>query len=325
DLPRPVGLLGRVLGRRGWLGPGLRGGGAGHRQGRRRGVRRPHQAPGDRAAAPDHRAGDVLRGPGRPTARPGGRHGRRRHAQRRVRLRPELRLRPRHRRADAPHPSPGAAAPRGLPGLGPRLRAHAGRGQHRRPGPLGQPALGRAVGGGQRLLRARLHDGAEAAHHPEHRLGRPGRLLPSPHRLDRRHRRARVDPRGALPRRLLLDPAPHLGARAALPRGLRQRLGPDAAGRGARPRGRPPDRPLQLGHGRHLAGPLAGRGHRPGLSRRGRRAGRGVPPRGAPDVGPGQDLGEPVGDRPDAALPQLQPLPVTALRRRRARPPAHPL
>ena len=86
---------------------------------------------------------------------------------------------------------------------------------------VGQLALGGAVGAGQRVLRARLHDGAQAPDHPEHRLGRAGRLLPGADRLDRGDRRAGLDAGDAVPGRLLLDAAAHLGAGAALPRGLR--------------------------------------------------------------------------------------------------------
>ena len=121
----------------------------------------------------------------------------------------------------------------------------------------------------------RLHDAAQAAYHPEHRVGRPGRLLPGADRLDRRHRRAGLGAGRAVPRRLLLDAAAHLGAGAALPRGLRRRRRADAAGGRAGRRGRPPDRRLQLGDGRDLAAAVAGRRHRPGLPGRGRRAGRG--------------------------------------------------
>ena len=47
-------------------------------------------------------------------------------------------------------------------------------------------------------------------------------LLPGADRLDRRHQRARLAAGGAVPRRLLLDAAAHLGAGDALPRGLRR-------------------------------------------------------------------------------------------------------
>ena len=83
------------------------------------------------------------------------------------------------------------------------------------------------------VLRRRLHDAAEAAHQPEHRLGRRRRLLPGADRLDRGHRLAGLGAGGAVPRRLLLDAAALLGAGAALPRGLRRRRRADAAVGGA--------------------------------------------------------------------------------------------
>ena len=93
---------------------------AGSRDRRRRGrgVRRAHQATGHRAAPPHHRAGDVLRRPGHSRARTRRRHGHRRHALRGVRVRAELRLRPRHRRADAPYPPTGASTPHRLAARG---------------------------------------------------------------------------------------------------------------------------------------------------------------------------------------------------------------
>ena len=154
----------------------------------------------------------------------------RRRALGRLRVGVQLRLRPRHRRADASYASPGAAAAHRLaasrPWSSPRCW------------PCSRPWCSAlwvnwlsagAVGAGQRVLRLRLHDAAQAPHHPEHRLGRPRRLLPGADRLDGRHRRAGVDPGRAVPRRLLLDAAAHLGAGPALPRGLPQRRRPDAA------------------------------------------------------------------------------------------------
>ena len=85
--------------------------GYGERPGRRGCLRGPDQAPRDRAAAADHRAGDVLRPARGAAVLAGGRHRRRRDPVGRQRERAELRLRPRHRRADAPHPAPRAAAP----------------------------------------------------------------------------------------------------------------------------------------------------------------------------------------------------------------------
>ena len=82
----------------------------------------------------------------------------------------------------------------------------------------------------ERVLPVRLHDAAQAPYDPEHRLGRSRRLLPGADRLDRRDRLAGLGAGRAVPGRLLLDPAAHLGAGAALPRGLRRRRRPDAAG-----------------------------------------------------------------------------------------------
>ena len=132
---------------------------------------------------------------------------------------------------------------------------------------LGQLALGDAGGAGQRVLRARLHDGAQAPDHAEHRLGRPGRLLPGAHRLDGGDRRARVGAGDPVHGRLLLDAAAHLGAGAALPRGLRGRRRADAAGGRPGRRGGQADRPLLLRHGGHLAAAVAGRRHRVVLPR----------------------------------------------------------
>ena len=108
-------------------------------------------------------------------------------------------------------------------------------------------AVGGARAGRQRVLRLRLHDAAQAPDHPEHRLGRAGRLLPGADRLDRGHRRAVLDAGRAVRGGVLLDAAAHLGAGAALPRGLRQRRRPDAARGGPGPRGRPPGRASTAG------------------------------------------------------------------------------
>ena len=199
----------------------------------------------------------------RPAARPGRRDRRRRHLLRRLGVGLQLRLRPRHRRADAAHPAPRAAAPHRLAAR-PRWSSASCSACCRRwcccvwVNPL-SAVLSRDR---QRVLRLRLHDAAQAAHHPEHRLGRPGRLLPGADRLDRRHRRAVLGAGRAVRGGLLLDAAAHLGAGAALPRGLRQRRRADAARRRAGRRGRPADRALQLGDGRDLAAAVAGRRHR---------------------------------------------------------------
>ena len=89
--------------------------------------------------------------------------------------------------------------------------------------------------------------------------------------------------------------------------------------------GRPPDRALQLGHGRDLAGAVAGRRHRLALPRRGRRARRCLPGRGPPDVATDPGHRGPRRDPADAALPLQQPLPLAAVRGRRARRAPDPL
>ena len=58
-----------------------------------------------------------------------------------------------------------------------------------------------------------LHDAAQAAHHPEHRLGRRGRLLPGADRLDRGDRRAGLGAGGAVPVVFFWTP-PHFWALA---------------------------------------------------------------------------------------------------------------
>ena len=200
---------------------------------RRRRVCRPHQAARHRAAAAHHRARDVLRRPRHPAAGPRRRDRRRRRPVGRLGVDVQLRLRPRHRRADAPHATSRPAPAHRVGAVGAGVRDRAGGPVDRGARAVGQLALGRPVAGGQRVLRDRLHDGPQAAHHPEHRLGRAGRLLPGADRLDGRDRRARVDAGRALPRRLLLDAPAHVGAGPALPRGLRGR------GRADAPRGRP--------------------------------------------------------------------------------------
>ena len=101
-----------------------------------------------------------------------------------------------------------------------------------------------------------------------------------------------------------------------------QRRRADAAGGRAGARRRPPDRALQLGDGRDVAAAVAGGRHRAVLPRRRGRAGCGVPGRGAPDVAPHPRHRGPARDPADAAVPLLEPLPLPALRRRRARPAA---
>ena len=152
---------------------------------------------------------------------------------------------------------------------------------------LGQLALGGARAGRQRVLRRRLHDAAQAAHHPEHRLGRRRRLLPGADRLDRGHRLAGLGAGGAVPGRLLLDAAALLGAGAALPRGLRRRRRADAARRSRRPPWSAARSSLYswvMVATSLLLWPVAD--DRLVLPGRRRRARRGVPRRGAPAVAP---------------------------------------
>ncbi len=59
---------------------------------------------------------------------------------------------------------------------------------------------------------------------------------------------------------------------------------------------------------------LAGRRHQPVLPGGRRRARRGLPRRGPPDVGARQGLRRAQRDQPDAVVPRIQPLPVAALR-----------
>ena len=143
-------------------------------------------------------------------------------------------------------------------------------------------------------------------------------LLPDADRVDRRHRRAGLAAGRALPGRLLLDAAAHLGAGDALPRGLRPGRRADASrGQGRRGRG-PADRRLLLGDGRDVAGAVAGGRHGRALpGRRGRARGR-VPGRGAPDVAARPAQQRAPGGAPDAAVPLVQHVSLAAVRRRRA-------
>ncbi len=182
----------------------------------------------------------------------------RRHAGGRERQRPQLLLRPRHRRADAPDPSASAARPRGRAHGGARLRWGPRRAGHVVARPDRQLAVGVAGVGCQRVLRPRLHDVAQAADLAEHGLGRDRGLLPDADRLDCGDRPPGLGAVRALPRRLPVDAAAHLGAGDALPRGLRRRRSADASGGRGRARGHPADRGLHLGDRRGVVPPVAG-------------------------------------------------------------------
>ena len=217
---------------------------------RRRGVRRADQAARHRAAAAHHRAGDVLRR--RRRARRSGWSSRPSSA---APCRPAAPTRstasttatstsrcaaPAAGRCRATSSSPRAALVFGLVlGVVSTLCP-------RRSGSTGsRPALALAA---ERVLRLRLHDAAQAAYHAEHRLGRPRRLLPGADRLDRGHRRAGLAAGRAVPGRLLLDAAAHLGAGDALPRGLRRASTCRCCRSSGRRRGRrPADRRLLAG------------------------------------------------------------------------------
>ena len=187
------------------------------------GVRRADQAPGHRAAAAHHRAGDVLRRSA--ACRRSGWSSRPSSA---APCRPAAPTRSTASttatstsRCAAPvagrcRATSSRRGPRSSSGSSLVVRLDAGARL------LRQLAVVRAGARGERVLRLRLHDGAQASDHAEHRLGRPRRLLPDADRLDRRHRRARLGAGGAVPGRLLLDAAAHLGAGDALPRGLRR-------------------------------------------------------------------------------------------------------
>ena len=211
---------------------------------------------------------------------------RRRHPLGRVRLGAKLRLRPRHRRADATHPPTCAATAHRLAALGARLRHRAGGRLDAGAGLLGQLAVAPAsrwlanafyVFVYTMVLKRRTTQnivwGGLAGCFPA-LIGWTavtGELAWTPVIL--------------FARRLLLDAAAHLGAGAALPRGLRRRRRADAAGRGARRRGRPPDRrstPASWSRCRCCSGrsPSTGRFY-PVAAARPR---RGVPGRGAPHV-----------------------------------------
>ena len=149
-----------------------------------------HQAADHRAAAGHHRAGDV---PGRrrdPAADAGARHPGRRLPGGRQCQRLQLRPRPRHRRADAAHPSSPAAAAPGRP-RSPRRSSAVVLGIWPRPCGSGtwstgcRPLLALAANVFYVFVYTMW---LEAAHVAEHRLGRHRRLLPAPDRLDGRHR-----------------------------------------------------------------------------------------------------------------------------------------
>ena len=114
-------------------------------------------------------------------------------------------------------------------------------------GAHGEPALGRARRLGYRLLRARLHDVAEAELGPEHRDRRRGGRGAGPRRLDVGDRPPLGRAVHSVRDHLLLDAAALLGARRPLPRGLRHRQRPDASRRRRHLQGRPRDHRLHRG------------------------------------------------------------------------------
>ena len=183
------------------------------------------------------------------------------------RQRPQLRLRPRHRRADAPHPPPGAAAAHRLPRaalvfglvLGVVSTLVLGLWVNWLSAGLALAANVFYVFGYTMLLKRRTTQnivwGGIAGCFPA-LIGWTavtGELAWAPVVL--------------FAGRLLLDAAAHLGAGDALPRGLRGRRRADAAGR-RRPREVGRQIVLySLGDGRDLAAAVAGRRHRRGSTR----------------------------------------------------------
>ena len=178
----------------------------------------------------------------------------------------------------------------------------------------------------ERLLRLRLHDAAQAAHHPEHRLGRPGRLLPGADRLDRGDRRAGLGAGGAVPVVFFWTP-PHTWALALRYRedyaGADVPMLPGRSRRPPRSAGRSSLYSWVMVAASLLLWPVADTGWfypvaAVVLGRRlpveAHRMWAGA--RGTEDL---------ARDPADAAVPLLEPLPVAALRRRRARPARHPL
>ena len=106
---------------------------------------------------------------------------------------------------------------------------------------------------GHRALRRRLHRAAQAPHVAEHRLGRHRRVHADAHRLVGRDRHGGVARGRPVPRDLLLDAAALLAALMAFRDDYSAAGVPMLPGRAGAGRGRPPDRPLLLGHGRRLA------------------------------------------------------------------------
>ena len=190
------------------------------------GVRRPHQAADHRAAAGDHRPDDV----------PGRRRGARRwgscwppcSAARWPPAAPTRSTRSCDRDIDAVMRRTGRR-PLATGAITPAGRAGLRRRRWASPSLLWMAWTVNALAawltaGRDRLLRARLHDGAQAAHPAEHRLGRRGRLHARADRLGRRHRRSLAwTPVVLFAVDLLLDPAALLAAVAAVPGRLRRR------------------------------------------------------------------------------------------------------
>ena len=177
------------------------------------------------------------------------------------------------------------------------------------------------------VLPLRLHDAAQAPYHPEHRLGRARRLLPGADRLDGRHRRAGVGAGRAVR-------WSSSSGRRRTPgrwRCATARTTPASTSRCCRWSRRPRSSAARsslyswvMVATSLLLWPVADTGLV--LPGRGRRARRGLPRRRP--TGCGRARAAPRTSaviRPMVLFHCLEPLPVAAVRGRRARPAAHPL
>ena len=172
------------------------------------------QAEGPVAAAV-HDGDDDVRGR-RPLARPGPPHLPRRRPLGRRRRRDQPRRRPRHRPHDGPHRRPpGRLRPRSPPRAAIAFGALLERASFLLLATDRQPAGGGALALRLPRLRLRLHALAEAHDAAEHRHRRRRRRGAAAGRLGGRHRRPQRHGLLPLRDRLLLDPAPLLGALAA--------------------------------------------------------------------------------------------------------------
>ena len=123
--------------------------------------------------------------------------------------------RPRHRRDHAPHAQAAAPLARGHARPRAAVRIRAGRRLLLLPVDHGERAGGDARALGDRVLRVRLHDVAEAHDDAEHRDRRRGRRGPGAGRVGRRDRDARGAGLDLVRDHLRVDPAAFLGARCA--------------------------------------------------------------------------------------------------------------